>query len=216
MRSGASVSFNLGGMRALAARRGGFAVNVPCGHALGGASCARAAGAAAWAGAGMTDEDGQDQRRLERLARLWRDRGRGLITVMDLRIERVSPAGVRVRMPFNPDFCLDADRTLLHGGVLTALLDSVFGLSNFVAIEGVASMATLDLRVDYLRPARSRADVVVEASCYRQTRHIAFNTGSVRFDDDEGAEVARGAASFALTRGEVNLLEAAAIAEGRA
>ena len=61
------------------------------------------------------------------------------------------------RIPFNPDFCVDSDQTLLHGGILTALLDSVFGLENFVAIEGVSTMATPDLRVDYLRPAHSRA-----------------------------------------------------------
>lgn len=69
-------------------------------------------------------------------------------------------------------------------------------------------MATLDLRVDYLRPARSRADVMVRAECYRQTRHIAFNSGTVWFDEPNRAEVARGTASFALMRGERSLLDA--------
>jgi uncharacterized protein (TIGR00369 family) len=111
-------------------------------------------------------------------------------------------------MPFNPSFCTDEDKTLLHGGVLTALLDSVFGLANFVAIDGISSMATLDLRVDYLRPAKSRADVMVRAECYRQTRHIAFNSGSIWFDEPDQAEVARGTASFALTRGKTSIFDA--------
>ncbi len=93
------------------------------------------------------------KQKMERIAQMWNARGSGLITHMALDIEEVSSAGVRVRMPFNPDFCVDKDQTLLHGGILTALLDSVFGLANFVAIDGVSTMATLDLRVDYLRPA---------------------------------------------------------------
>lgn len=148
-----------------------------------------------------------DKKNLEQFAQTWNGRSVGLITEMGLKIEKVSAEGVLVRMPFNPAFCIDREETLLHGGVLTALLDSVFGLANFVAIEGVSTMATLDLRVDYLRPAKSRADVLVEAQCYRQTRHIAFNTGIVWFDETDRAEVARGAASFALTRGGVNVFE---------
>lgn len=126
---------------------------------------------------------------------------------MGLEIDELSPEGVQVRMPFNPDFCIDAEQTLLHGGILTALLDSVFGLANFVAIKGISTMATLDLRVDYLRPARSRADLMVRAHCFRQTRHIAFNAGHVWFDEEKKEEVARGTASFALTRGDASLLD---------
>lgn len=149
-----------------------------------------------------------DQKKLHQIARMWNSRGRGLIAEMNLKIEKVAIDGVLVRMPFNPSFCADEDRTLLHGGVLTALLDSVFGLANFVAIDGISSMATVDLRIDYLRPARSRADVMVRAECIRQTRHIAFNSGSIWLDEPDQAEVARGAASFALTRGEVSILDA--------
>ena len=157
---------------------------------------------------------GMTQQEMERIAQLWNARGTGLITHMALDIEEISSEGVRVRMPFNPDFCVDSDRTLLHGGILTALLDSVFGLANFVAIEGVSTMATLDLRVDYLRAARSRADVIVRAHCFRKTRHIAFNAGSIWFDGHEDAEIARGTASFALTRGNTGLF--AAMTEGNA
>lgn len=148
------------------------------------------------------------QKKIEQIAQMWNEHGKGLITHMALEIEEVSTQGVQVRMPFNPHFCVDREQTLLHGGILTALLDSVFGLANFVAIEGVSTMATLDLRVDYLRPARSRADVIVRAHCFRKTCHIAFDSGSIWFDGHEDAEIARGVASFALTRGDSNLFDA--------
>ena len=148
------------------------------------------------------------QKKMEQIAQMWNARGKGLITHMALEIEEVSTEVVRVRMPFNKDFCVDAAQTLLHGGILTALLDSVFGLANFVAIEGVSTMATLDLRVDYLRPARSRADVIVQAHSIRETRHIAIKSGIERIDAQEDAEIARGTASFALTRGATSLFDA--------
>jgi len=157
---------------------------------------------------------GIDKTRMERIAHRWNARGSGLITHMALKIEEVSAEGVLVRMPFNPDFCVDRDQTLLHGGILTALLDSVFGLANFVAIEGISTMATLDLRVDYLRAAQSRADVIVRAHCFRQTRHICFDSGSIWFDGREGAEIARGTATFALTRGETGFYDSAITEEG--
>lgn len=139
--------------------------------------------------------------RFAAIAELWNSRAKGLILEMNLKIEQANQEGVQIRMPFNPDFCLDEEGTMLHGGVLTALLDSAFGLANFIAIDSIESMATLDLRVDYLRPAKSRADVLVFADCYRQTRHIAFGSGKIWFDTGDKEEVARGTAAFAITRG---------------
>ncbi|PHR20622.1 MAG: phenylacetic acid degradation protein [Hoeflea sp.] len=151
--------------------------------------------------------DTKDAERFAMIASVWNSRAKGLIAEMNLKIERANRQGVEIRMPFNPDFCLDEEGTMLHGGVLTALLDSAFGLANFLAIEDVQTMATLDLRVDYLRPASSRADVIVFAECYRQTRHIAFGSGKIWFDTGDCEEVARGSATFALTRGKGGLLD---------
>lgn len=145
---------------------------------------------------------------LERIARVWNNRAQGLIGHMRLEIESPRRDGVRIRMPFNPDFCSDEEQTMLHGGILTALLDSAFGLANFLAIEDVQTMATVDLRVEYLRPAQARADVIVEAECYRQTRHVAFNSGRVWFDTPERPEIASAMGAFSITRGEgAGLLE---------
>ena len=149
----------------------------------------------------------KDEERFNKIAALWNSRAKGLITQMDLKIEQADRDGVRIRMPFNPDFCTDEAGTQIHGGILTALMDSAFGLANFLAIDDVEAMATLDLRVDYLRPAKSRADVMVFADCYRQTRHIAFGSGKIWFDTGDRAEVARGNAAFAITRGEGSLLD---------
>jgi uncharacterized protein (TIGR00369 family) len=155
--------------------------------------------------AAMSDTNDAD--RFAMIANVWNSKAKGLVAEMDLKIERADRKGVKIRMPFNPVFCLDEEETILHGGVLTALLDSAFGLANFLKIDDIQTMATLDLRVDYLRPASSRADVIVLAECFRQTRHIAFGSGKIWFDTDDCKEVARGSATFAITRGKGSLLD---------
>ncbi len=135
---------------------------------------------------------------------LWQNRALGFNSEMNVEPVKIDANGVLLRMPFKHEFCADEEEGLLHGGVLAALMDSAFGLATLLAVKGLQATATLDLRVEYLRPAKSRADVMVFAECYRQTRHVAFNRGRVWFADDDIGDVAAGYASFAITRGPGN------------
>jgi acyl-coenzyme A thioesterase PaaI-like protein len=38
-------------------------------------------------------------------------------------------------------------------------------------------MATLDLRIDYMKPATPREDILIESECLKITREIAFARG---------------------------------------
>lgn len=81
-----------------------------------------------------------------------------------------------LRVPYNKRLVGDPDTGILHGGVITATLDNASGWAvrchpNWQ--EG-QSMATLDLRIDYMRPAEPEKDLLVEAECYRMTHNIAF------------------------------------------
>ena len=81
---------------------------------------------------------------------------------------------VRIRVPWRADLVGDPDTGVLAGGLVTTLLDHVGGLAVWVALKGFQPIATLDLRVDYMRAAAPGADLLAEARCYRLTRHIAF------------------------------------------
>jgi acyl-coenzyme A thioesterase PaaI-like protein len=56
-------------------------------------------------------------------------------------------------------------------------------------------MATLDLRIDYLRAAKPRADMVGHVECYRVAREVAFVRG-IAHDGDAADPVANMAATF--------------------
>ena len=80
-------------------------------------------------------------------------------------------------------FVGDPLRGVVFGGVITTLLDQAGGIAVFCSLEKLRSIATIDLRVDYVRPATPGRDLVGYAHCYRTTRHVAFVRGKAYHED---------------------------------
>ncbi|HWA62874.1 MAG TPA: PaaI family thioesterase [Caulobacteraceae bacterium] len=103
-----------------------------------------------------------------------------------------------LRVPWREDLVGDPDTGVIAGGVVTALLDHVCGLAVQAGRQSPTPTATLDLRIDYLRPAKPRCGVTAEARVYKYTHSIAFVRASA-YDDDPSDPVAAVQAAFALT-----------------
>lgn len=86
---------------------------------------------------------------------------------------------------------------VLHGGVITTLLDTVCGMSVFAALPKIVPIATLDMRIDYLRPAMPRREVVARGHCYKLTRNVAFARG-IAYHDDAEDPIANAVAAFII------------------
>lgn len=104
---------------------------------------------------------------------------------------------VRIRVPWREDLVGDPETGVLAGGLVTTLLDHVGGLAVWTALDRFEPIATLDLRVDYMRAARPRADLVAEARCYRLTRSVAF-VRAWAFEDHPDDPVAAAQAAYML------------------
>ena len=105
---------------------------------------------------------------------------------------------VRLRAPWRPDLVGDPETDVIAGGLVTAMLDHVGGLAIWTALARFEPIATLDLRVDYMRPARPRVDLLSEARCYRITRTIGF-VRAWAFEDDPADPVAAAQATYVIS-----------------
>jgi uncharacterized protein (TIGR00369 family) len=107
------------------------------------------------------------------------------------------PGAVLVELPYRPELVGNPDTGVVHGGAITSLLDATCGASVFVKMAVFAPIATLDLRIDYLKPARANAPVRAKASCYKITRNVAF-ARAIAYAHDEADPIASAAATFML------------------
>ncbi len=100
-------------------------------------------------------------------------------------------------LPFAEHLVGNPTTGVLHGGAITSLLDATCGAAVFMKLGLPAPIATLDLRIDYLKMAEPRRDVRCKAQCYKLTRTIAFVRG-LAFHDDESDPIAAAAGSFVV------------------
>ena len=95
------------------------------------------------------------------------------ITVVSVDVELA-----RMRVPYNKCFIGDPDTGAVHGGLITTMMDATGGLAVLAKVPPGTSIATLDLRLDYLRSAKRGSDLIGEAECFKVTRNIAFTRGT--------------------------------------
>jgi uncharacterized protein (TIGR00369 family) len=109
----------------------------------------------------------------------------------------LAPSSALLRLRYDGKLVGNPETGVLHGGAITALLDAASGTAVFAALTEWLPMATLDLRIDYLRAADAGRDVLARAVCYRLARHVAF-TRAVAYIDDERDPIASAVGTFML------------------
>jgi uncharacterized protein (TIGR00369 family) len=126
-------------------------------------------------------------------------------TLVGLQLEHAEPAQAWTILPYHPVFVGDEASGVMHGGVVTIMLDESCGMAVQLAAESTGAIATLDLRIDYLRPAAPRQAIRAHAHCYRLTRSIAFVRASA-YQDSEEVPVASATAIFMLGANRSDML----------
>ena len=83
--------------------------------------------------------------------------------VLGIRVAELREGYVRLKVPFRPELVGDIRRPALHGGVISSLIDVCGGFAVWTCCRLEDRIATIDLGVDYLRPAPAR-DLYAEAT----------------------------------------------------
>ena len=110
-------------------------------------------------------------------------------------IEDIGDNWARMSLPYDKRFVGNPETGVLHGGVITALLDACSGAAVFTSLPRMQPIATLDLRIDYLRPAEAGRTVTAKATCYHLSKNVGF-ARAVAYHDDEQQPIATAAGTF--------------------
>jgi uncharacterized protein (TIGR00369 family) len=132
--------------------------------------------------------------------------------ISGLALDRAAPGEAWSSLPYRPVFVGDSETGVLHGGVVTAMLDESCGLAVQLALDGTRAIATLDLRIDYQKPATPGLDIKAHSICTRVTRSIAF-VRATAYQESEDDPVATATACFMIGSNRTNMLKDRPVAD---
>jgi len=124
--------------------------------------------------------------------------------VLGLRLESMDVKAPKLAFDMRPELVGNARRGILHGGVISAVLDATGGFAIMLALAkepksgeklSFPNMGTIDLRVDYLRPGRGK-HFVASAKVVRLGNRIAVT--HMELVNDEGELISTGAAAYVV------------------
>ncbi len=105
---------------------------------------------------------------------------------------------VELALPWREQLVGVTDTGILASGAIVSLVDTAGGASVWQALGRFQPIVTIDLRLDYLRPALKGETVIARCTCDKLTRQIAFVSG-IAHTGDEARPVARAVGTFMLT-----------------
>jgi uncharacterized protein (TIGR00369 family) len=102
-------------------------------------------------------------------------------------------------LPWRKELVGVPETGVLASGAIVSLIDTASGTSVWVTLNRFIPILTIDLRLDYLRPAAKGEIIVARCECVKVTRRIAFVRGVAMGDEDE-RPIALSTATFMIGR----------------
>ncbi|MBV7317093.1 PaaI family thioesterase [Shewanella sp. NIFS-20-20] len=118
---------------------------------------------------------------------------------LQIEVLEASEHHVLLQLPYSDAIIGDPDTGVIHGGVITTLMDTSCGTATICAIkqkyDTLEISPTLDLRVDYMRPAQPHLPVYAMAECYKLASSVAF-TRAIAYQESIDKPIAHAVGSF--------------------
>ena len=116
---------------------------------------------------------------------------------LGMKVVDVADGSATIEMPYDPRLIGDPETKVIHGGAVSALMDTCCGAAVMAHPVAAGGTATIDLRIDYMRSARPGQTITTTATCYHVTRSVAF-VRAVATDEDTDRPVATATGAFTI------------------
>ena len=118
---------------------------------------------------------------------------------LGMEIGLIGDGKAEISMAYDERFIGDPETGVISGGAVSALMDTSSGAAVMCHPTGSMGTATLDLRIDYMRPATPGQRITAHAECYHETRTVAFVRARA-MDEDVARPVAIATGTFTIQR----------------
>ena len=117
---------------------------------------------------------------------------------LNMRMDLLEPSQAIMSLPYDKRLIGDPETGVIHGGAMSALMDTCGGASVFMHPENAGASVTLDLRIDYMRSAKPGERIYAESHCLHATRTVAFVRVTAWAGDQKEEIVATATGAFSF------------------
>ena len=118
---------------------------------------------------------------------------------LGMRLTDIADGKAVIAMDYDACIVGDPETWGIHGVAVSAWMDTCAGAAVMSHPAAAVATATLDLRIDYMRPATPGDCITATAECYHVTRSVAFIRATA-VDGDPSRPVATATGAFTIER----------------